>query len=347
MKLPGNYNSIARTIFSQAGKFTGLKNSSFAQATRGNAYMPDGWSVTAGTFGVDVVIETSDTLSGGRALKFPALTPATAVQVRSDLIPISGDASIPFSVEATLKYSAVPPDADSLLTFTALFYDGDRVLLASTVPPAFTSTVADFQTFRVAVVTPPVGARFVALRISRASAAAVPEDAIVDMANVFRYARESLMRLSAPQSPVPAGTPATGLYTQVLIDSVTSPGYDYGTGFDAANNQYVVEEAGLYDVDAQVAVKAIGGVLNSCAIQIVVNGTIAAQGSTVTGAELTVAGNDLAFPSVHRRLQLSIGDTVQVHGRPDFTGGVASFEGTVAGYTAPVTRLFVKLRSLD
>lgn len=80
-------NILDRSSYLTGGKFVQLRNSDFGSFSAGTQNPPDGWSMSAGTWGTDALIETGTNLSGGRAVRFAT----TTAQLRSDPVPVSGD----------------------------------------------------------------------------------------------------------------------------------------------------------------------------------------------------------------------------------------------------------------
>lgn len=338
-----------RSIYTARGKFVGVKNHDFESITRGPNQMPDAWRVTVGTFGVNIAISTTTQLSGGRALRFVAGT-ATDIEVRSEKVPIGGDARLPLGVELTVaKTAAVSGDAPLA---AIAFYDADQVLISTTTALAYDpKQINEFRTIRRDTpIIPPADARFAELVISRT--VAPTGDVFIDSATIYRYAREVRAVLSADQAGISPYDPLAPVFDKVLVDSALDApatlldGYDFGGTFDAPNNQLVIREAGTYSIEAEVRVEiGGGGTLTQAFAVLAVDTIFAAHGAQQT--VLQDGANGQVYCPVRWTGFLDVDTVVELYVAAETVGGGGTRTVIGSGVTRPYTWLYAKLQSLE
>ncbi len=123
--MPAVLAIIDRTTHLAGQKFLALKNGDFARFTRGLLAPPDAWEMGAGVWSTGIEAESGTQLSGGFAIKFSN----TTAKLRSQPLPIDGDAKRPYSFE--VKWQRASGTRDFALTLEWL--DVNRAVLSTAV----------------------------------------------------------------------------------------------------------------------------------------------------------------------------------------------------------------------
>lgn len=126
-----------RSPLLKGGKFFQVRNSDFSSFAAGLANPPDGWRVVPqdgypSAWGEDISVDSSSTLSGGHAIRFRKVA-AYAPSLVSDLMPVEGDPTTPYSFELKWTRAGLPaPSANlnnAIPLLTIYWYDAARELL--------------------------------------------------------------------------------------------------------------------------------------------------------------------------------------------------------------------------
>lgn len=165
-------NILDRSSYLTGGKFVQVRNPDFASFSAGLSNPPDGWSMAAGAWATDANVEVSSQLSGGKAIRLST----TTAQLRSDLVPISGDPYQALGLECSWTRAA----GDDLVEINLRWYDATGTFISSrTIYPGGAVSAAiqtdNFQAVGAAVgvwfksraegFAPPTNARFADLTV--------------------------------------------------------------------------------------------------------------------------------------------------------------------------------------
>ena len=275
--MPMILSQLERTNWQSKSKFIDVKNGNLNNFSRGNAYPPDTWTMKAGTWGTDVVAETSESESSNRAIR---LVTATA-QLRSQLIPVLGDYDTPYSFEMRWMLPIPPalPGTPKVPELLIEWYDVNKTLLTSTAPgwsggfqilrpglsvspafnfPAVTPVGDTWYTSRVDGILPPDpvpgSARYMAIviRASTNGAQTMPTGGIiVDDVSAYRTAREHSSFVLNPWGTI-AGT--GGWHNLNIRSATTTPvngSHDFGNNaltYSIGNGSFVNRQNGAIQV---------------------------------------------------------------------------------------------------
>lgn len=309
-------NILDRTAYLSGGKFIGVRNGNFQAFTNGQRNVPDAWSMRAGVWLTDANVETVTQQSGNKALRLNTVT----AQVVSDLIPVDGDFSTPYSVQL-LWQRTVAGTYNVRVDVEFVAADKVTVLGTTTLEPglnqlpgfqAVPATAGTWFLSRADGVRPPLGglARYARL-VLRGSLTGVFVPLILDDVGFYRTARE-LCTFTVNPYTLPGAT--LGWYpvrnTATGYPSVASIGrYDYGnnffytgvgaspfgasivylTGEAIGNNKgdgFYVREDGVYRVSANVCVNSSSNSTQYSCARLIKNATYNANYTNATGTIL-------------------------------------------------------------
>ncbi len=232
------------TDFLTGAKIIAVPNHNFSMISRSKSFLPDNWTLLQGTFGTEVEIEETITLSGGRSIKFTTDGAGTPPLLDSSLIPIKGGDKNPLVIELT-QAKGVGAGTDNRLRVSLLYFNGDRSFNAASaesfIPPFGTTPANTFIQNRTLPFTPPSGVEFCKVRI-QPEFIVDPADHYLDSVSVYALSTEFHAFNSFADTGIPEDT-----YTQIeLDDDSTFPAHDFGNNFDTALDQFVAPVDGLY-----------------------------------------------------------------------------------------------------
>lgn len=355
---------LDRTNYFSGGKFLQIRNPEFSFFSAGRTNPPDGWSVIAGSWATNVSV-SSTSRSGNYSVAIDGLG-----ALRSDFIPIPGDATFPLSLEVVWQRLT----GDDFLQADLEWYTAAKVLISTTqiFPgsgtygfPAVPVGSGAWFTSRAQGFTPPAAgtARFVKITLRARQNTAPINTILVDSVSLYRTAR-AMQAGATSLGTWGYTTIGTTYYNQPFGDVITSPFYDRGSQFVAGTGGgvglfgycFVCKEPGTYRASVSAYVVNVFGAisaLKTTEMQIVKNGLYngassgARQSGTVVATQqLSSTWTNFTFHSVEVTLDLVEGDRVSVDLR-HLSGGGGNIVTGSGGGSVQLSNFLVRLAQAD
>lgn len=376
-------NLMDQSDYGNGGKFLAIRNQDFQFFTAGLENPPDAWRYNAigGSWGVDVLENSSVTRTGGHSIEFTS----TTGQLSCDLVPIESDAvqTPAFSFELQWQKSVAAgrepvviidwfaADRTTSVGSPAVLSPGAGT--SAIVPeqwPAAPAVASQWFNSRADGIQPPSGARFAQISIS-GGAGVDTGSMYVDKVTMYRTTRAALVYDDATTygagGAIAAGATSENIpFLSTLNTTVTPNLVGWNRGQSIVDGKvaltgchWLAKEPGTVDYEAFVWVTdllAVAGA-KTWRIELVLNGTYDAGGVRTGGTVIDSDEETATWTTVPPRAlkmngSVQLAETDRLTVDLNFAAGPGGSSlsvaiGFVSGSRQEPTRFNVRMRGVD